>query len=293
MKVIAWVSDNKNRERLLAKAIAEGVQRSGDQCDVLVKPAGGPPEVLACDFVCFVGVKNRDNFRRYQEAGINWGYFDKGYIRRLAEKDDRSAEFMTYWRVAVNAHQPLSFVTTVKKDDTRARQQDLRLEPWRERGEAILIDGSSAKHYSFAQYGDPTAIARALVAQLKGISDRPIIYRPKPSWTGARPIAGTEYSNGKDFRPAFARTHVLVTYGSNLCFDAALAGVPSIVLGEGIARPISSTSILDCETPHLASDADRQQWLNNVAWCQFKLEEFRSGLAWRTMREMIECATPS
>jgi hypothetical protein len=290
MKVLAWVSDGKKRERVLADALVAGAQQHGD-IDAEIRIKGLHDHIEDCDLACLVGVKNIEMFRAYRKRGINCLYCDKGYIRRLAEETDRNAEWLTYWRVAVNAHQPITFVAKAKRSYKRAERAGMRLEPWRERGEAILVDGSSAKHYAFHDLGNPTEVAKELIDRVKAITDRPIIYRPKPSWHGAVPIEGTEYSNGKDFRTAFARTHALITYGSNLCYDAVLAGVPSIVLGEGIARPISSTALDAVECPRLATSDERKQWVSNVAWCQFELPEFKNGLAWDTIKEMITCAT--
>lgn len=289
MKVLAWFSEHK-RERVLADALVNGFSAHGDDCLQRIKGVASPDE--DCDLACIVGVKNLAMFRAYRARGINVAYFDKGYIRELHRLPNGSEEWMEYWRVSVNHHQPVSFVAKAKRSFDRAQGAGMRLEPWREKGEAILVDGSSAKHYAFHDLGNPTEVASKIIDQLKGCG-RPIIYRPKPSWRDAKPIKGTEYSTGKDFRPAFARSHVLVTYGSNLCYDAVLAGVPSIVLGEGIARPISSTSLDDIESPRLASHEERKQWLANVAWCQFSLEEYNSGLPVETIKEMLACATQS
>lgn len=288
MKVFCWYSRHK-REQKLAENLVRGAKKHGFDADVRIRDEHDPLKEH-CDIACVVGVKNLAMFKSYRERGINVAYFDKGYIRRLNEETIKGGEWLEYWRVSVNAHQPVSFVEKAKRSIERSQYAGMNLMPWRERGDAILVDGSSAKHYAFHDLGNPTDVAKKIIKDLRGKTKRPIIYRPKPSWHGAVPIEGTEYSNGKDYRLAFARAHVLVTYGSNLCYDAALAGVPSIVLGEGIARPISSTSLDEVENPRLASLDERKQWMSNVAWCQFKLEEFESGLAWETITEMLECS---
>lgn len=282
MKAIFWQHPEHKRERDLAIAVAMGAKACGDEVQIL-DVTSGEPEVRECDLVMKVGVKSRDWFKAYRQAGIGYCYFDKGYIRTRA-----LVEWLDYWRMAVNGHQPTRYVEKSEHDRKRADAMDLELKPWQRDGNAIIVDGSSAKHYYFHDLGHPTPIARALVEQLRGCG-RPIIYRPKPSWRDATPIEGTEFSRDKDIRPDLRRAHVLITFGSNACFDAVLAGVPAIVLGDGIARPISSTSLDDLENPRRASEGERRQWLNNCAWCQFKLAEFRSGMGWRTIKAMAEC----
>jgi hypothetical protein len=284
------------RETNLAKAIQNGARVHGDEVEILPVPDDGQPEVRDCDLVLKIGVKSRNWFRAYNKAGIPYAYFDKGYIRT------RAVQWLEYWRLSVNGHQPLEYVKHAKHDRKRADKLELSFKPWKHDGNAILVDGSSGKHhyfhadrdYSSAQmdelHEDANEIARSLCERIRAVSPRPIIYRPKPSWKKARPIPGTEYSTGKDWRTAMARSHVCVTYGSNLCFDAVLYGVPSVVLGVGIAKPISSTDLSELENPHLAPEHVRQQWLNNVAWTQFHaLDEFHSGMAWKVIRDMVEC----
>lgn len=314
MKAIFWVRQERHleqtdwRENDLAHAIQQGAQKHGDTVEIREVADGGEPQVLACDLVLKIGVKSRNWFRAYNAQGIPYCYFDKGYIRTRAP-----IKWLDYWRMSVNGHQPLRYVATAKHDDKRARQMELAFHPWRqERGEPIVVDGSSGKHCYFHSDIELDAfpkerrqaeldaqamgIAIDLVAKVKAVSKRPIIYRPKPSWPGARPINGTEWARGrpgignKDFAYDLRRAHCVITYGSNLCFDAAVDGVPSIVLGEGIAKPISSTSLDEIESPRLASDSERQQWLNNCAWCQFKLDEFRSGVGWQVIKDMVACS---
>jgi hypothetical protein len=303
MKAIFWTRQEVGhldksdwRETNLARAIQAGAKIHGDEVEIRAVPDDGQPTIIDCDLVLKIGVKSRNWFRAYNKAGIPYCYFDKGYIRT------RAMVWLEYWRLSVNGHQPLAYVKQAKHDSERANKLGLSFNPWRTGGDAILVDGSSGKHhyfhadrdYSQEQMGelheDANQIASSLVKRIRSLTKRPIIYRPKPSWKFARPIPGAEYSRGKEFKNVLARSHVVVTYGSNLCFDAALFGVPSIVLGHGIAGPISSTDLSELENPHLAPEHVRQQWLNNVAWTQFHaLDEFENGMAWEVIKAMRDC----
>lgn len=303
MKAIFWVREegdlpkSDRRETDLAKAIQTGAKRHGDTIEICEVTDSGPPEVRPCDLVLKCGVKSRDWFRAYNAAGIPYTYFDKGYIRSRA-----NAGWLDYWRVSVNGHQPLRYVETAKHDRKRSDEMGLELKPWKlKREHAVVVDGSSGKHCYFnsdqkfkskAEIDElANKIAADLVARVRSVTERPIIYRPKPSWKGAKPIPGTEYSHRREgILPTLDRAHALVTYGSNACFDAACHGVPSIVLGHGIAAPISSRILDEIENPKLAPEDERRQWLNNVAWTQFGLKEFASGEGWKTIRAMAECS---
>jgi hypothetical protein len=114
------------------------------------------------------------------------------------------------------------------------------------------------------------------VLDIRARTDRPIIYRPKPSFKDAQPIEGTEFSTGDEtINDALWGAHALVTHGSNACFEAALLGVPSIVLGDAVAAPISSRSLDDDREPLRGK---REQWFANLAYHQFT--ERSSRTAW-------------
>lgn len=299
MKAIFWtrhevghVAESDWRETNLAKAIKNGARAHGDEVEIRVVPDEGSVEVRDCDLVCKCGVKSRFWFEEYAKAGIPWLYFDKGYIRERAE-----TQWLEYWRMSVNSHHPIAFLSSAKKDQARADGMEFRFSPWRDdRGKHIVVDGGSTKNFAFNGLGDRDQRMRRLIKRIEEISPgRPIIYRPKPSSKDATAIEGTEYARGragvhvKDLRPDLERAHVVITYNGAICYDANRVGVPSIVLGSGPARPISSTSLDDLEHPRLATDEQRQQWINNLAWCQFKMNEYRDGTAWGIVKEMLAC----
>ena len=216
------------------------------------------------------------------DAKIPSVFVDQGYF-----KDQK------YHRVAVNAHHPTWYLEKAKHDSSRWNDFSIDTKPWRESGQHIVIAGGSEKYHQFYGLLHPTKYTKNLVNEIRARTDRPIIYRPKPSWSKATPIEGTIYSTRKsqDYPNLFdtlRKAHCLITHGSNSCFEAMIYGVPSIVLGDGIARPISSTSLDEIENPKLAGDAARKQLLSNLAWCQFSWGELATGVAWKHLRNVID-----
>jgi len=284
MRVIFWHSIHK-RELGLSEALAAGAARCGDAVElrpVTAEPEMVKPELVDCDAVCMVGVKMRDWFKLYRDAGVPVVFFDKGYVREL--------RWLRFWRVSINELQPIRYIETERHtlerwDSFRVRQRSSK------GGSALLIGGSSGKAMQFFGIEDPNAWARDVVAKVRQKVDWPIIYRPKPSWAGAEPIEGTVFSRDRyGLSDCIKASRVMVVHSSNACFDAAMAGLQTIVLGDGITKPISSTTLDDFEQPRVACKAERSQWLANVAWCQFTLKEFAEGLGWRQIRTMIEVA---
>lgn len=283
MNVTFWHSD-KPRERLLADAFARGVIAGGDSIEL--RPLQPEPEVASgCDVAVMVGVKSRALFQAHWDAGVHTVYLDKGYTRHATRGPVKVWE---YWRVAVDAHHPTARLMERDLPHDRWASLGLELAPWRTEGRHVLIAGSSQKYHDFYGLWEPTRYTTKLVKNLRAYTDRPLVYRPKPSWKEAQPIDGTRYS-----RPPEGIADVLrdcwcvVTHGSNAVFESVLAGVPTIVVGDAVSKPISSQDLGAVEAPLLADDATRRQWLANLAWWQWTQPEFATGEAWRFIRPYI------
>ena len=281
MRVVFFASD-KPREQALARAFLAGAQRHG--CEVVQRALCGSPDVSGADAIAMVGVKSKRLFELTRAAGAVPVMLDKGYVRtRVA-----GARVWEYWRVSVGAHHPTQTTLMIdcKVSADRFDALELGVAPWRRRGLQVVIAGSSAKYHDFYGLEPPNDYYARLVAEIRARTDRPIVYRPKPSFKDARRIKGAYMSHGSEtIVGALEGAWVLVTHGSNACFEAALAGVPSIILGDGVAAPISSTSLEDIDEPKTER---RGRWLSSLAYHQYTEDEFRSGEAWRHIRGWID-----
>lgn len=281
---VAFFRSDKAREGNLAEAFATGARVHGDE--VVVRELSGEPQVAeGCEAACMIGVKSRELFQANWAAGIHTVMFDKGYSRHKAPGPIRGWE---YWRVSVDAHHPTANLMKVKRPTDRLERLGLEIFPWRETGEHILLAGSSAKYHEFYGLKEPTTFAKDVVRALRAITDRPIIYRPKPSWRDAVPITKTRFSVlPESMMDVLTNAWATVTHGSNACFESVISGIPCIVLGDGVAKPISSTSLDEIAAPRLASDEERTEWAASLAYQQWTLAEFYSGEAWATIKGQI------
>lgn len=271
----------KDRNWELAEAVQAGARVHGDevviadQREVVTLPEGF--DAGAC-----LGVKRAAKrlLAAHVEAGRHFALFDKGYMRRES-----------FVRVSIDAWQPLAYFQRARPSD-RFDRLGIRLQP-RKRGRHIVFAGSSQKYANFHGLGDATAYAEGVIATVRERTDRPIVYRPKPSWAAnhadeCAPIEGTIYAGPeKPLAHWLEGAHALVTHGSNAALDALAAGVPVIVLGESIARPMSA-SMEQIEEPYFPGDAERLQFFSDAAYAQWTLEELRSGEAWADLRTVME-----
>lgn len=279
MKVCFFASD-KDREQQLANDFLSGALHHG--CQIEWRSLAPDVDLTGFDIGCFVGVKSRALHRRFVDAQIPFIMFDKGYCRHKRRDGVKGWEF---WRIAVNAHQPTARLAALNMPGDRLDALELEITEWRESGQQIVIAGSSAKYHDFYDLRNPTSYASGIVKQLRDVTQRPIVYRPKPSWREAVPISRTRFSRPPEtITSVLAGAHALVTHGSNACFEAVLAGVPCFILGDAVAKPISSTDIGMIERPMLATFKQRRRWLRNIAYFQWTSAEFEAGDAWDFIR---------
>lgn len=289
---VAFMAEDIPRERHLERAFMAGVEKHGDISTNIID-FDKPEEV---DAVVLIGVKSIDLYRACREAGIHTIMLDKGYVRHdEAGKPQPSGVLGGVWshtRAALDAHHPTKAMMQRNYPRDRAKHLGLELKPWRNDGDYILLAGSSAKYHRFYNLPEPTEWARNVVAELRRYTDRLIYYRPKKSWRDSVEIEGTVWARSKEpIKNALNNAWALVTHGSNACFEAALYGVPSIILGDGVSMPISSTDLSEVENPRLADIKERRQWLANLMYQQWTMIEYQSGEAWAVIKEQIRSET--
>jgi hypothetical protein len=282
MRVVFFSSD-KPREQALGAAFLRGARLGGHK--PILRELCAEPDVSDVDAVAMVGVKSKRLYDLTCAAGAVPIMLDKGYVRTRRS----GSRVWEYWRISVGGHHPTQTSLMSRKMPTdRWDALGLDVAAWRVRGNQVVIAGSSAKYHAFYGLPEPNEYYYDLVLDLQARTDRPIIYRPKPSFKDAQPIEGTEFSTGDEtINDVLWGAHALVTHGSNACFEAALLGVPSIVLGDGVAAPLSSHSVDDVENPIRGK---REQWLANLAYHQFTETEFADGTAWAHIGRWVEDA---
>ncbi len=270
MKVSFWHS-SKPYETNIAQAFIAGVNRLGD---VGVLRSKFDTEMDG-DVAVMIGVKNLKLWKTARAAGLRTVLVDKGYFRSLR-----------HYRVSADHHQPAAYLAAAKHGADRWNALRQEVKPWRLRPGAVLIAGSSEKYHEWYWLDHPTQYAKDIIERLRG---RDLIYRPKWSWDGKCRISGAAFDNQRIGLPnSLAKSAVVVTHGSGVCVDALVAGVPGIILGDGVTRSVSSTSLDDIDSPRVPDEQQRLQLLWNVAWSQFTLSEMTSGLAWRYLRGMLD-----
>lgn len=217
----------------------------------------------------------------YIAAGRKAVYIDLGYWGREG--------LHGHHKIAVNARHPTAYFNKIPHEPDRLRKVGVTIEPWRNGGKHILLAGMGEKAAE-AEGKTAESWERDALKWLGRITDRPIIYRPKPSWLQSKPIPGTIFSWGGQPRPGFRRQHLaevlmnchaVVTHHSNVAVEAICAGVPAFCW-KGVAMPMSSQDIDAIEKP--VRPDGREGWAASIAYQQWDIREISEGLPWRHLK---------
>lgn len=291
MKIVFYAAD-KHREGVLATAFKAGAEGHGEQVEIELTTHYSMPR-SDTDVAVMIGVKGKSRLiiDDHRAMGKSIIYIDKGYFRIPNTYPDRLSRSL-YYKTSINDFQPLEYLMRRPMPGDRWEElqcrHHLEVKPWREEGERIVWLGPSQKYCNFHRLGDATEFSEKTIKLIAKRTTKKVVYRPKHSWADAVPIKGTEFSRPPTkIEDEFKTAYALATHGSNTSAEAILAGVPVLALGPAIARPLAETDIKKISNIRVPTDEERLQWLHNIAYCQWTVEEFTSGLAWSHLKKRL------
>lgn len=275
MKIAIYNNPSYYRSRSLAQAASIGCRRHGHIAPVFNTGEYRGVKGDAAVFYGFAGNCPR-MFDAYRARGLPVVVMDLGYWVRDSRKRMKG-----YNKVTVNSRHPDAYFQKRPHGSGRFDRLGLTIAPWRECGKHILVCGMSAKAANAAGLRF-LEWENAIVKEIRKVSDRPIVFRPKPSRKGGVAyISGTEqFPDHWPIQDCLQDAHICVARHSNACADALLAGVP-VHCEEGVASAMS-TPIAEIENPRMPDG--RQQWANDVAYCQWTLDEINKGECWAHLK---------
>lgn len=196
-------------------------------------------------------------------------YADLGYFGR---RD--GGRWSGFHKLAVNDRHPWYFKSG-KSDPSRFRRLNVPILPWR-KGRHVIVAGMSDKG-ALAEGYQPNEWEQWAIAEVRKHTDRPIVYRPKPSWKGAKRLHGAEYQVDAQLHTALLDAHAVVCHHSNVAVEAIVAGVPAFVWG-GVAKGMGLQDLASIESPFYPEN--REDWCNRLAWTQWNIAELGTAEPW-------------
>lgn len=277
---LCLVTKNSLRNTRLHKALKAGLRVHGDE--LIYYPQ---PEIncmpAPTENVRFI-VGNRDT--KQIDDGIHRFVFDKGYDRKHISESE-----WLHWSIRHMPSWPESRLLVDAPHD-RIDTLSVELEERKTTGDIITVALSSQKYCTQHHLGDARKYAENLIAEIKKITNRPIVYRPKPSYHDAGPIKGTKFNHSKGssvMRRIMNSSHVLITEGSHISSRAVIAGVPAISLDGGMAYSVTGKTLDNLEEPYWPDEKKRKNWFADIGYSHYTIPEIASGLAWEVMKQRI------
>ena len=265
---------NNGRSRVVCDAMSVGIKKLGDRP---VRYSGDHYKGPAANVAVFYGYTQqlRRTMSDYRKLG-GAVYIDLGYWGR--HDGGRRAG---YHKISLNARHPTEYFMRRPQPRDRFEKFKIEIKPWQRDGEHILVAGMSAKGAE-AEGFDPEQWEKETIAALKKFTNRRIVYRPKPNWKHARPLAGTDYSPPKQSpEQALVNCHAVVSHHSNVLIDGLISGVPGFC-SVGVAVPVTLRDLSRIDDP--IRPENREQWAADVAYCQWSVAEMAMGLPWRHLK---------
>lgn len=211
-------------------------------------------------------------------------------IFRRNRTDDRRR---MYYRLGINGFQQndADFRNKNSPPDRWLRiqkEQNIKLYDWKSRGDNIVVCMQRENDCTLRGL-DIKQWTIDVCHELRQYTDRPIVIRPHPSSPTNIPtheidtlnsitVTDAESAIAKHFDSAWA----VVTFSSLSAIEAICDGIPTFALDKGsMAWGKAGCNLSDIEAPKIF---EREQWLYDLAYAQWTLDEMKEGIPWQRLR---------
>ena len=191
------------------------------------------------------------------------------------------------WKVGLNGINREANFGPKGNDDTRVKILGLELKPWQynnEYGDIIIACQHNKSHQWRNQKSVQTWVFES-IDLLRQHTNRKIIVRPHPRC----PIPGIQFEfpnvviqqpqqvigTYDDFDFDTTNAYAVVNWSSNPATHAVINGVPVFVGPDSLSFDVGCPNLASINAPVMP---DRTQWLNDLAYTEWTLDEIEQGL---------------
>lgn len=185
------------------------------------------------------------------------------------------------WKIAVNNITSAGYYGhTEDLDWDRPAKLNISLATQFQHTEEIVIAAQHARSLQ-TEHIDMNAWVCQQIANIRSVSDRPIVVRPHPRSrlqlselpAGVKIVQPQKLTNTYDSYDMHYRCHAVVNYNSGPGIQAAVAGCRPIVHSSSLAAPVA-IDFSNIEQPY---NVDRTRWLVEICHTEYTVEEIIRG----------------
>jgi hypothetical protein len=257
-------------------ALSQGIKSTGD---LITFDYDEADVVITFGLTPWSYIHDRARANNKPNVLIDFGYWDRLFPVKSIKN---------HYRFSVQYHHPTNYILEMNESKTRFHSYKKEILPWNKSGKYVLVADIGRKSYDFLGM-EYQSWAKRAVKEIQQHTDRKIKYRPKPSsYTPIEdlgwPYVGFSDPRREKIEVALKDAFAVVTYYSNVGCDALLQGIP-IFTEEGAAKGMGLQDFSQVDNPYYPDN--RQQFFNNLAYCQWSVEEMSRGLPWQHLKEKL------
>lgn len=271
MKVGIFTRGKQSHSHKWEQAFKEGLKFHG--INAVFQTMGDRPRDL--DLAVLWGVHNKTITDHFAHFFTDYLVLERGYIGNRTE----------YTSCGFNGLNGKADILNPPLNGDRYKLFQDFIKPVRKtKGEYIVIMGqlsndASVKHIGFNNWLQKT------YDSIKEITDIPVVYRPHPLDKDPFIPEGLDCILGK-LDKVLNWAHCVVTLNSNSGVDSVLAGIPTVSMDVGsMVYGITNHNIESIIEPMFYN---RDEWLKEISYRQWSLEEITNGTAWDFLRGFYE-----
>jgi hypothetical protein len=191
------------------------------------------------------------------------------------------------WKVALNSIDNSGYYGPSNNNELRRKLLNLKLKEWKQK-ENILVCLQNPNSLLWSNMPPIDVWVKTLINEIRKYSDRKIIIRSHPrapiplslfnkmhNIEIKPPIRISNSYDSYDFEKELDNTYAVINWNSNPAIESILYGVPVVVGNTSLASPVGN---FDVSTINNLSKPDRTQWLNDLAYTEWTVDEIDRGI---------------
>ena len=189
-----------------------------------------------------------------------------------------------YWKMGINGINKDAFFGPTGNDHQRADKLKLYLQNNHDPNGNILIAGQHKKSGQWSDENFSENYYNTTINEIRKFTDKKIIFRPHPR--SPIKIDISQYKNiiiqnpqkiqntYDNYNLNFKNLYAVINWSSNPGVLAAIEGIPTFVGPSSLAYDVSNHDLSEICQPKIF---DRTQWMNDVAYTEWSIDEISSG----------------